>query len=230
MWIIVLAGVVAAAALLVLSRRREGGGTTRRLQTLGFSPCDEEANTIAESIAAIHDNPRYRFSVRNPMRAEVDSDTVYYCEAQRQRHENASVALEFVVPLRRPTLEAVLLVIKPTSVPHGMVTRLIGNIATASWDAQPGGIERLDLPRELQDGNIIAACGPAGSGVPDLIQPNVLDRAHRLGDMGVLMMLCRGDWCRLISPSPQIPLRPAELWTVVQSFVAERPRRDVPVS
>ncbi|MGH7391020.1 MAG: hypothetical protein ACREM3_16410 [Candidatus Rokuibacteriota bacterium] len=84
---------------------------------------------------------------------------------------------------------------------------MLGAIATGPWDAQPDDLRRLELPPDLANTNLVAALGPAGAGLYDLIDSRTLSVVQGLGDAGGMFVRCREAWCAVSSTSAQIPFR-----------------------
>jgi hypothetical protein len=88
---------------------------------------------------------------------------------------------------------------------------MIGAVATAHWDAQPDDLQRLELPPDLKDTNLLGALGQPGASLYDLIDTSTLSVAQGLGDTGGMMIRFRDGWCSVASASAQIPFRLEEL-------------------
>jgi hypothetical protein len=125
---------------------------------------------------------------------------------------------ELLIPLRRPSAQAVMLFVKPTGVPAGTATKLIGAVATGAWDSQPDDLTKLEIPVDLRQTNLIGLLGPSGASLYDLMDPATLSALQHVGDHGALVVMCRGEWCSLAAASPRMPLDLERLWPLVSGL------------
>lgn len=109
------------------------------------------------------------------------------------------------------TTAGLVLVVKPSSLAPGLATRMLGAIATGPWDAQADDLRRLELPQELKNTNLVAAMGPPGARLYDLVDSGTLSVVQGLGDAGGMFVQCREAWCAVSSASAQIPFRVDQL-------------------
>lgn len=210
-------GIVLVVLILGLVRRERAraAAATQRLMALGFSPCPEESSTIVEQIQWLENNHEYWYQVDRPMRAALGSGTAYYYRKERHRGSRIVVFEELLVPLRRRSEEGLVLVVKPSALPSGIASRLIGSVATAAWDAQPDDLGRIELPPDLAGTNFIGALGPAGSSLFELIDMGSLKTLEGVGDCGGLTVTCRGEWCSVAGGSSSKGLDVPKLWDLV---------------
>lgn len=108
--------------------------------------------------------------------------------------------------------------VKPGSLPAGAATKLIGTVATGTWDSQPDDLEKLELPMDLKSTNVIGARGPRGASLYDLLDTSALSVIQQVGDCGVMLVMCRGEWCSLTSTSRRMPMDVAKLWSLIESL------------
>jgi hypothetical protein len=105
--------------------------------------------------------------------------------------------------------------VKPTQLPAGTATNLIGAVATGAWDSQPDDLAKLEIPVDLRDTNLIGLLGPAGTSLYDLVDSSTLSVLQHVGDHGALVVMCRGEWCSLAATSLRMPLDLDKLWPLV---------------
>ena len=110
--------------------------------------------------------------------------------------------------------------VKPTGLQAGTATRLIGAVATGDWDAQPDDLNKIEIPLDLQGTNIIGALGPHGASFHDLIDSQTVPLMQRMGDAGVMTVMCRDMSCSLSSPSARMPFTLEKLWPLLERLVA----------
>jgi hypothetical protein len=152
------------------------------------------------------------------MRAALGNQTIYYYWKERGRGKEVVATEELLVPLRRPSEAGLVLVVKPSSLPSGMASRLIGSVATGAWDAQPDDLKRMELPPDLSGTNVIGALGPAGTSLFDLIDMGSLRTLEGAGDCGATTVMCRGEWCSLVSGSSRMRLDVEKLLNLAGSL------------
>ena len=118
---------------------------------------------------------------------------------------------ELLFPVTRPSAGGLILTIKPSSLAPGLATRVMGAIATGPWDVQPDDLNRIAIPPDLKDTNLIAALGPSGASLYDLVGPDTISVMQGLGDAGGVLVRFRENWCSVAGTSAQIPFRVNEL-------------------
>jgi hypothetical protein len=210
---------VALVAWLVLKNRASTAARARKLELLGFLPCAAEAGTLADRVTWLENNAEYQLSVENPMRASLQGKTSYYDSKSRRRHGQVTATEELLFPLTRPSSDGFMLFVKPSNLPAGTATRLIGAVASGAWDSQPDDLTKLDIPIELEGSNVIGAMGPAGASLYDLIDSQTLTVLQQVGDGGALIVRGRGEWCSLSGPGGRFPFNVDKLWPLIQRLV-----------
>jgi hypothetical protein len=210
---------VALVAWLVSKGWASKAERSRALEILGFSPCPSETDTLTKRLTWLENNAEYQLSVDNPMRASLHGKTVYTYSKSRRRQSQITATEEILFPLTRLSSEGAMLFVKPSNLPAGTATRLIGAVATGAWDSQPDDMTKLDIPVGLEGSNIIGAMGPAGRSLYDLIDSQILARLQQVGDGGALIVLVRGEWCSLSSPGGHLRFNWDKLWPTVQHLV-----------
>jgi len=204
----ILFGLAFAAVVVVIVVRGRTSRAARlqRLVEMGFSPAPEETETLVEKITWLENNAEYRYSVAQPTKAILSGKEVYFYQKSRHRSGSIYAAEELMIPLSRPSSEGLMLFVKPSGIPAGTATKLIGAVATGAWDSQPDDLAKLAVPIDLQGTNLVGALGPAGFSLYDLIDATALSQMLGAGDCGALIVLCRGELCSLGSPSLRMPL------------------------
>jgi len=203
---------------LMLKDRKAGAARRRELAALGFAPCPEQSDFLAETVTQLENNSEYRYSVENPMQAPLGRQHAYYYSKSRRRSGQIVVAEELLFPLKRSSSAGVVVFVKPSSLPAGTATKLIGAVATGGWDSQPDDLTKLELPVDLRDTNLIGTLGPRGASLYDLLDAAALSVIQQVGDCGALLVMCRGEWCSLASTSHRMPLDVAKLWSLMGSL------------
>ncbi|MHC4944676.1 MAG: hypothetical protein ACYTG7_16790 [Planctomycetota bacterium] len=202
--------VVVVAMIMIWSHARSNA-LMQRLMELGFSPLPDDG-PLLEKITRLENNSEYRYSIRQPMRATKHGREFFFYEKSRHRTGSIYAAEEFLVPLTRPSSQGVMLFIKPSDLPAGMATRLIGAVATGVWDSQPDDLVKLELPADLEGSNLIGALGPEGASLYDLVDRAILDRMMQAGDFGAYIVMCRDEWCSFGSPQSRMPFDIEKAW------------------
>lgn len=211
---IVLVGVVVVILLAwsIKTQIKRSRGLKAALEQLGFKPCPEKKSWLEETVTRIENNKDYRYEVRNPKRLPGEPAVYYYIKyCHGGVRENADAEEEILFPLKRPSSDGLILIVKPSSLAPGLATRMIGAIATAQWDAQPDDLQRLELPPDLKDTNLMGALAPPGASLYNLIDMSAISVVQGIGDAGGMIVRFRDAWCSVSSASAQVPFRIEEL-------------------
>ncbi len=212
-------GFAALVAWVVVKGRADRAARVQALCRMGFAPCPSEAKALAEQVARHENNSEYRYRVEDLLRTSLDGKSVWFYAKERARQGHVVATHEFRFPLDRNSPEGLVLFFKPSALRPGTSATLIGNLATSGWDAQPDDLTRLEVPVELQQSNLIGILAPAGVSLYDLIDSKDLAAMQQVADFGVLVVICRGNWCSLASSTTRMDLDLERLWPVVQQLV-----------
>ena len=212
---LVIAGAAAVALLFywgVTAQSRKHLAREQALTRMGFSPCPDREAWLEETVTGIENNREYRYEVRDPKCLSGTSPVYYYIKRRYHHgHEDSYVEEEILFALKRPSAAGLVLVVKPSSLAPGLATRMLGTIATGPWDAQPDDLQRLELPMDLRNTNLVGALGPPGASLYDLVDSPTLGVIQGLGDVGGMFVRFRDAWCVVASTSKQIPFRADEV-------------------
>jgi hypothetical protein len=213
---LLLAAVVLVAAAVVvwvlLTHRRSRRAREELLERAGFRPCPDEKGTLEAVVNRIANDRHHRYFVERPRRLSGEPPLYHYVKVREGRSDDERHAgEELLFRLRRRSTAGVVLVVKPSSLAPGLATRLLAAVATGPWDTQPDDLERLELPADLKDTNLLGALGPPGAGLYELVDAPLLGVAQGLGDAGALTLLFRDDWCAIESGHRQIPFQVDEI-------------------
>jgi hypothetical protein len=229
---LLLIGVLVAALAVwsLTSALRQQRGQHLALDRLGFRPCPEESERLAETVTGIENNQGYRYEVKEPRRLEGRQAIYYYVKVRHSRKGDDVVAEEEVLfPLKRPSAAGLLLVVKPSSLPAGMASRILGTVATADWDAQPDHLKRLELPADLKDTNLVGALAPPGASLYELVDTATLSVVQGLGDAGGMLVRFR-EGCALWPAPARGSLSGWKSWSPGSGRCAEARRAGPPRS
>jgi hypothetical protein len=224
-WPLVLAGLAGLAVVALLARSivaQVGRSRARAaaIEQLGLRPCPEEKARLEETVARIECNSGYRYEVRDPRRLAGEPAVYYYVKLRhRDTRDDPVVEEEILFPLKRRSAGGLVLIVKPSSLKSGLAVRMLGTLATTAFDAQPDDLHRLTLPPDLRDGNLVAALGPRGASLYDLIDERALGVAQGLGDAGGIFVRLRDGWCSVAGTSAQIPFRLDEIVTRIRPLL-----------
>ncbi|MEE8483577.1 MAG: hypothetical protein V3S46_03185 [Nitrospinota bacterium] len=214
-------GVALAAyiAWLMLRDRTSNKAHAQKLARLGFTPCPDEAETLAEKVTRLENNAGYNYIIKDPMRASLGEKTVYfYTKSLRRYRKTVAETSEFLVPLERPSAGGLLMFIKPSNLPTGAATKFIGALAAGPWDAHPDDLVKLEVSIDIQAPNLLSVLAPAGASLYDLVDAKTLAAMQQLGDCGILIVMCRDSWCSLNGPSGRLPLNMERLWPIIRQL------------
>lgn len=215
----VLAFILITWGIRVSRARRQAKET--ELQRLGFTPCAERKGWLEETVTAMERNEGYRYEVRNP-RQLTGAREVYFFQKRRHGNDSDDEAYDeeaILFPLKRPSTQGLLLVVKPSSIGPGLASRVLTSMATASWDSQPDDLERIEIPPDLENTNLLGALGPSGARLYDLIDAGTLSVVQRLGDLGAMSIMFRDGWCVIGSGGSGTPFRVGELVSLIRPLL-----------
>jgi hypothetical protein len=185
----------------------------QELQRLGFFACTDRKGWLEETVAAIQNDKEHRYEVRDPARLTGDREVYYYTKVRHGSNprNDALVEEEVLFRTKQPSARPVMLAVKPSAIKSGLATRILRSVAAGPWDTRPDDLERLELPPDLQNSNLLGALGPRGARLYDLVDAGTLAVVQRLGDAGGMWILMRDGWCAVASGGKEKPLRLAEL-------------------
>ena len=200
--------LICVAVWAYLNARTRRLAQEAALAQLGLMPCPEKKSWLEETVAGIESSERSQFEVRDPQRLPGEPAVYYYVKVRHGERNGDSVTEEEILfPLKRRSAEALVLTVKPSALKHGLATRMLGAIATGRWLGQPRDLERIELPLDLKQSNLVGIMGPAGSRLYDHIGTGTLSVFQKLGDAGGTTVRMRGPWCVVAGAGKQIPLR-----------------------
>ena len=221
--ILVLVGLVVVALIVwgVMAERRRNRARIAALEQLGFRPCPEQKTWLEERITYIENNRGFGYEVREPRRL-AGEQTIYYYVKKRHDDDQEKVPMveeEILFPLKQPTKGGLVLTVKPSSLAPGLATRMISAVATGPWDSQPDDLQRLDLPPDLKETNLLGAMGPPGWSLYDLVDASTLSVMQGLGDAGALSVKFRDSWCSVSGTGGHIPFHVSEIVARIRSLL-----------
>ena len=220
-WPIALVGLVAVGLLLwtVTAQRRRDRAQRSLAEQAGFRPCPERKTWLEETITRIECNRGFRYEVRDPKRLEREPAVYYYIKVRHSDEQIPLVEEEILFPLKRQSAAGLVLTVKPSSLALGLGTRMIAAVATRPGEAQPDDLERLELPRDLTGTNLLAALGPPGAKLYDLVDSRTISVVQTLGDAGALSVRFRDAWCTVAAVGAQIPFRLDQVLARIRSLL-----------
>ncbi len=204
-----LVGLTVWIAVAARTRRR---AQQTALEQLGFVPCPEKKAWLEETIAGIENNKGYRYEVREPRQLRGEPAIYHYVKVRHDSsNDDPMVEEEILFPLKRASAGGLVLTVKPSAVAPGLATRLLGTLAAGPWDSQPDDLERIEVPLDLKNTNLLAALGPAGSTLYDHINSGALTVMQGLGDAGAMIVRARDSWCIVASTGRQVPFQVSDI-------------------
>jgi len=138
--LLVLGGVVMVALIVwtLLSQRTRNQAHKAAVEQLGFRPCPERRAWLEETVTRIDNDQGSRYDVQDPKRLTGNSEVYLYVKRRHRDSDDSPFATEEILfPLKRPSRGGLVLTVKPSSLAHGLATRMIGAVAAGSWDTQP---------------------------------------------------------------------------------------------
>jgi len=212
--------LIALAVILVLGlivwslvgHYRRQRAQKSELEQLGFQPCPDRKAWLEETVARIENTRGFNYEVKDPKKLAGEAAIYHYVKLRHRYHDEPAITEEeLLFPVTRPSAGGLILTIKPSSLAPGLATRVMGAIATGPWDVQPEDLARITIPPDLKDTKLIAALGPSGASLYDLVGPDTISVMQGLGDAGGVLVRFRDNWCSVAGTSAQIPFRVNEL-------------------
>jgi hypothetical protein len=213
--LLIALGVIVVVGLIVwnlVGHYRRQAAQKVELGNLGFQPCPDQKAWLEETVARIENTRGFDYEVKDPKKLAGEAAVYHYLKLRHRYHDEPPMTEEEILfPVTRPSAAGLILTIKPSSLAPGLATRMMGAIATGPWDVQPEDLTRIALPPDLKDTNLIAALGPSGAGLYDLVGSDAISVIQGLGDAGGVLVRFRDNWCSVAGTSAQIPFRVNEL-------------------
>src|SRR5688572_28486260 len=175
-WLFVLIGLAVAGfvAWVVTSTVRQTRARKAALDRLGFAPCPDRKAWLEERVTQMEASAGDRYEVREPRRLPGDREIYYYVKTRHGSGDDSAFTEEEVLfPLGRRSAGPLRLVVKPSSIPAGLATRMLSSIAKTG-SGRADALHALELPRDRSDRNLIAALGPRGATLYDLVDGSTL--------------------------------------------------------
>jgi hypothetical protein len=205
---LVVAGLIAWS---LVRHQQSHRGRKAALERMGFRPCPDQKGWLDETVARLENAHRSSYEVRDPQQLQGERSVYCYVRMRDRHDEHAEAEEQILFPLKRPSTAGLVLTVKPSSLAPGLATRMLGALATAPWDTQPDDLQPLELPADLKDTNLLAALGPPGARLYELVDAGTLAAVQGLGDAGGMFVRFRDAWCSVGGASAQIPFRLEEL-------------------
>jgi len=191
------------------------------LARLGFVPCDEEAEALAEKVTLLENNSEYAYSIRKPMKVSVGDTHVYFYTKDRRRSGDLDVSEEFFLTLKRKKSLPFQIYLKPSSVKEGMATDLLRSVTTKGWDSQSDDLEKVQLPLGLRYGNILGLMGPRDCTVHGIFDSAALSLLVHGADNDVFTIHCRENLCSIGTPLAGHKGNYEKIWSFIQRLIQQ---------
>jgi hypothetical protein len=214
---VVLAGVVLAVVALAVwtftAHRKRRKAQAELLDRLGFRPCPDEQGTLEALVNRVENDRDHHYLVEQPKRLAGEPAIYHYVKVRERRHadDERDAGDELLFRLRGPSRAGVALFVKPSSLSPGIATRTLSAVATGPWATQPDDLQRLELPADLKNTNLLGALGPPGASFNDLVDGRILSVAQGIGDAGGQAIRLRDEWCAVEAGHWQVPFRVDEI-------------------
>jgi hypothetical protein len=204
---------VALAAWTFTAHRKRQKAQAALLDRVGLRPCPDEKDTLEALVNRIVGDRDHHYRVEQPRRLPGEPAVYHYVKVRDRRDpgDEPDAGEELLFRVRRRSSAGVVLAVKPSSLAPGLATRMLGAVATGPWTTQPDDLQRLELPADLKDTNLLGVLGPPGASLYDLVDTGMLSVVQGLGDAGGLTIRLRDDWCTVEAGHWQLPFRVDEL-------------------
>lgn len=218
---LLLATIIGLIVWGMVKHTKKDKERNRFFANVGFTPCEEENNALAEQISRIENNSEYAYSVRASMKLQHGGVDVYFFTKDRRRHGDIYVAHEFLFTVNRKTNVPFQVYLKPGSIKDGMATKLLRTSVTTGWDTQSDDLVELELPRELQKSNILGLMAPSDCSFYDLFDSAAISLLGQAGDHDIFTIRCRGNLCSIENPLTGHGWNYKKVWTFVRTLIRQ---------
>ncbi|MFA6449348.1 MAG: hypothetical protein WCX65_07775 [bacterium] len=200
---IIIAAAAGVVILIAVFAVAAGGRRAKALNAFlsanGFAPCEDSKSDIGILAADLEQTDESsRFTIKNPATATHCDKEIYYYIKQREikgdiNESGPSEFGEFLFPFDRKSDLPVILYMVPLSAPEALIKKLIGPMVAVADRFDHKRIAKIALPRELQTSKIIAAYGPPGASIYDLISASEMSLILTAADRGAFVFLANKD-------------------------------------
>jgi hypothetical protein len=193
-----IAAILTIAATLVWrsvhTMRARAAAQGQALVQNGFRTCDGDRARLESRVESLRGAPG--FEVREVWRRGDGDDAIYWYEVRSRtaQPENRVVADEFLCTLRRPSEQPLLLYLQPVKLGTGLGGRLIDKLLVVT---APAGMRKLDLAGAEPADGVLAAFGPEGTSLGELLSEQQLAVLARGARRGVFVIRAAGDDCAM---------------------------------
>lgn len=193
----VLAILTIAAILVSRSVRRAREHEAAQEQMLvqnGFKTCADDKALLDGMVRALRNSPV--LGVRTAWKRGTGDAAIYWYEVSSPSGESPGrlVADEFLCTLGRRSQQPLLLYLQPVKLGKGAGARLIENLIIVT---APEGLSKLDISGSKHSEGILAAFGPEGASIDDLLDAEQLAVLARGARYGVSAVRAVGNHCTL---------------------------------
>jgi hypothetical protein len=218
-----IAIVVAILIVLALSRLKKfKSERTETLAVNGFVPCEDHEDYLRKMAHFLAcDDPRnlYDYNVTMPMLNASSGEDVFYFWVQRRTGEDSQLQEEtFLFPFKRNTQQPVAIYLSPKAVTPGLEKFLTNVLVTFT----PGSMSRLELPPELQGGKILAALGPHGASIYDLLDSSTMSEVLSGVELGIARFRAYGEFACVVLESKYANPDINQVWQFVRHLAARK--------
>ena len=190
---ILVCGGVALCWSIRKTRRRQAAENQLLLQN-GFQPCEGEKARLEAVVRSLRRSSDWE--VRRAWKRTGMDGPVYWYEASADggRDHSRLAADEFLCTLRRPSKQPFVLYLKPQPFKNGFASRMLEKLIAVTNEA---GLEALARPENGPATALLAAFGPKGARLSDLLDEATLDRLARGAAHGVFAIRGQDEHCAL---------------------------------
>jgi hypothetical protein len=191
----------AAVALVVLAvaggirrARAQQAAKERQLVQNGFRPCDGDSRQLTAVVRTLHDSTEVE--VCKPWKRDGADAAIYWYEVSTpSSDEHPRVAAdEFLCRIQRTSRQPFVLYLAPVKLAPGLGTKLLEGVLAMS---APPSLHKLEVPQPLRSRGVLAAYGPAGTSIRELLDDDDLALLSEGARHGIFAIRGEGDQCAL---------------------------------
>ncbi len=213
--------ILALAAFAAVRTLRQRHEENTFLEDAGFTLCPEDRDDI-EILVRDMENcaDSNSFRVIRPACTYLHGRPVYFYTKARHFSTDAAPAefQEFLFEFNRKSDLPVILYMPPVAIPESILKRVIGPMIGLCDAYKRENLVKLDLPRELQASKLIAAYGPPGAGLYDLLTPPEISLILSGVERGAFIFTANKDIAAVDTFSGYIDIDMHDLWSFVRTL------------
>jgi len=215
--VLLVFGIVAGAKKqMALNKKMEAF-----LKANGFESCKERSEYILAMVRSLGQCREERtFSIRNPKRAKFQGKEVFFYEKHRYTTgRNIILFEEFLFPFNRKSDKPVVIYLGARELPDIFKKSLMG-LENGVYDScRHDMLKKLEIPRALHGGSVLAAFGPPGASLFDLLDSKELTIVQSGADCGAFVFMAYKNMASVCCMTKYMNLDIDVFWNYIRQLL-----------